>query len=121
MRDLVRRQFKAIGPVRVGAARDFFFGHAMSAMASLLLIVSMVLALSVSPCSAEAVPRNVLILDESGPGGLNPGYAEVSRAFRDALVAKSTSRVYALNLDLNQFSGPEYTALVKDYIREKYR
>jgi hypothetical protein len=45
----------------------------------LLAGLSMGLSGVVSP--AETLPRSVLILDESGPGALNPGYAEISRAF----------------------------------------
>src|SRR5262245_1941046 len=122
MRDLMLREFKGTSSVRTRTAKGFFFCRARSAMLTLAsLIASLVLLFSASPCSAEAMPRSVLILDESGPGGLNPGYAELSRAFRDALIAKSRVRIYATNLDLNQFSGPEYVALQKNYIREKYR
>src|SRR5262249_3277975 len=62
-----------------------------------------------------------LILDESGPGGLSPGYAEIARTFRQAIVAKSKVQIYAVNMDLNDFSGPRYIALLRDFIREKYR
>ena len=84
------------------------------------LIASVPASLSSVVCSAEALPRSVLILDESGPGGLNPGYAEISRAFRETLTAKSPARIFAINLDLNEFAGPRYHATLRTYLREKY-
>lgn len=72
-------------------------------------------------CGAEPVPRSVLILDESGPGSLNPGYAEITRVFRSTLIAKSPARIYAVNLDFNDFSSAQYRAALKEFITQKYR
>jgi len=62
-----------------------------------------------------------LILDESGPGAFNPGYAEISRAFRSRLVASSPGRIYAVNLDFNQFSSPQYRVTLRNFIKAKYQ
>ena len=86
-----------------------------------VLFAGLVVAFSGVISRAETLPRSVLILDESGPGALNPGYAEISRAFRSALLAKSPVRIYAANLDLQEFSGPAYYATLRNYLKDKYR
>ncbi len=122
MCDVIGCKFKGIAAMRTRAAKGFVLGRARGAACWLVsLIAGLVLIFPTPPCGAEPVQRNVLILDESGPGGLSPGYAEISRAFRDTLVAKSRAQIFAMNLDLNQFSGPKYTALLKGHIREKYQ
>jgi signal transduction histidine kinase len=87
----------------------------------MLLIAGFLADIVATPSSAEAEPRSVLILDGRASASLSPGYAELIRAFRDALAAKSRARIYAINLDSNEFSGHRYVNLLKDYIREKYR
>ena len=57
----------------------------------------------------------------SGPIALNPGYAEIARAFRSTLIAKAPARIYGVNLDFQEFSGPEYDATLRRYLADKYR
>lgn len=123
MGELMGREFKGTGAVRTPAAKVFFFlGRARGATCWLVsLIAGLLLTFSVLPCSAEALPRDVLILDGRAAGDMSPGYAEFSRVFRSTLIAKSPARIHTINLDLNEFSGPRHRNLLKDYIREKYR
>jgi signal transduction histidine kinase len=71
--------------------------------------------------AAEALPRSVLILDQSNPGV--PWYIALSAAFRSTLNANSASPVvlYAENLDLSRFDGPQYQKVLDTYLRDKYR
>lgn len=110
------------GVMRASAAAGMLSSDCGIAKRSLaFLIVGLTIALSSAPCRAEALPRSVLILDESGPGGLNPGYAEISRAFRERLLARSQAHIYAMNLDFSIFSGPRYEATLKSYLQDKYQ
>jgi signal transduction histidine kinase len=70
--------------------------------------------------AAEPLPRSVLILDQSGPGALNPGYAELTSSFRSSIMSRSSVRIYAENLDLNNFSGPRHETRLQSYLRDKY-
>jgi len=69
---------------------------------------------------AEPLARSVLILDQSGPGTLNPGYAEIIRSFRSNLLSRSPVRIYVENLDFNHFSDTRYETKLQDYLRDKY-
>lgn len=94
--------------------------RAATALAFRLIAVTFALGLSGFAGSAEPLPRSVLMLDQSGPGSLNPGYSEISRVFRTTLIAKSPARIYAMNLDLNDFSAPRYHAALRSFVEEKY-
>ena len=61
----------------------------------------------------------MLVLNQSD--SLAPGYVEVVKAARAALIATSPARLYTENLDLNNFSSPEYRATLRSFIEEKYR
>src|SRR5215211_4497478 len=79
------------------------------------------ISLAFPPALAQhSLPRSVLILDESGPGALNPGYAEITRSFRSNLLSQSPAHIYIQNLDLNNFSGTRYQTKLQEYLRDKY-
>ncbi len=94
---------------------------AVAKLSLTFLIASLIAGLSSVGSRAETLPRSVLILDESGPIALNPGYTEISKAFRSTLIAKAPARIYAVNLDFQEFSGPEYDATLRKYLADKYR
>jgi signal transduction histidine kinase len=114
---LDRRHLRDVTP---SIAFSALFRHA-TRLALLLVIAGLIVGFSGGKSRTETVPRSVLILDESGPGGLNPGYAEIAKAFRSTLRADSAASVYAVNLDFNEFSGPEYQATLPNYLKDKYR
>ncbi|MFL5046243.1 MAG: ABC transporter substrate binding protein, partial [Xanthobacteraceae bacterium] len=96
-----------------------------SYMRGIRLTAGLLLCLAVSFACPPAVaqqplPRSVLILDESGPGALNPGYAEITRSFRSNLLSQSPARIYIQNLELNNFSGPRYETKLQEFLRDKY-
>jgi signal transduction histidine kinase len=72
-------------------------------------------------CRAAALPKSVLILNESG-GPTIQGYLEITFAERSTLNSQSSSPfvTYIEDLDLNQFQGPEYNKTLLTYLREKY-
>src|SRR5215211_5094970 len=88
-------------------------------IAGLLLCLAMSLACPIA-VAQQPLPRSVLILDESGPGALNPGYAEITRSFRSNLLSQSPAHIYIQNLDLNNFSGTRYQTKLQEYLRDKY-
>lgn len=63
-------------------------------------------------------PSSILILNQSGL----PGYQELSSGLRSTLktITKAPVAVYEENLDLNQFGGESYNALILGYVRQKY-
>ena len=69
----------------------------------------------------EPLPRSVLILDQSDAD--SAWYAAFSSAFRSSLNAGSAARisVYAEHLDLSRFGSPRHDALLRTYLREKFR
>jgi signal transduction histidine kinase len=87
----------------------------------LCLIASLTVVVLTGVSRAEPLPRSVLILDESGPAALNPGYIEISKAFRSTLIAEAPARIYGMNLDLQEFSGPQHYAMLQKYLADKYR
>jgi signal transduction histidine kinase len=95
--------------------------HYIAKLSLPVLVVASALTLPGTISRAETVPRSVLILDESGPGALNPGYAEISRAFRSRLMATSPARIYAMNLDFNDFSSLQYHVALRNFIKVKYQ
>jgi signal transduction histidine kinase len=115
---LDRRRLRDVTP-SIAFSASFF--RQATRLALLLLVAGLIVGLSGGKSWTETVPRSVLILDESGPGGLNPGYAEIAKAFRSTLRANSAARVYAVNLDFNEFSGPDYQATLQNYLEDKYR
>jgi signal transduction histidine kinase len=83
-----------------------------------------VLAMVGLPAKAGAAdsPKSVLYLDDSYTSLLNPGYSDMARSFRATLIEQFHSQVvmYAENLGLTQFSGPEYETLLRTYVQGKY-
>lgn len=77
--------------------------------------------LLVLPAGAAAVPRAVLVLDQTLPGG--EFFVELSSAFRSTLNASGGDpiRIYIENLDLLQFGSPRQKGLSLDYLRERYK
>jgi len=118
----MRRELKGSDAARTPAAKGSFLGRATIARCSLVSsIAGLLLVFSVLLCRANDEVRGVLILDGRAPGNMSPGYAEFPRAFRNTLAGKTRVRVYAINLGLDEFSGPKYVNLLKGYIRDKYR
>jgi len=68
---------------------------------------------------AEQAPRSVLFLDESALI-LNPGYTEISRAFRDSLRSESVVALYDKKLNFITFRGLAYQSKLQAYIADKY-
>src|ERR1700751_5566577 len=73
------------------------------------LAVWLIVSFHCEACLADALPRSVLILNDSG-GPTIQGYLDITLAERSTLNAQSPSpfALYVENLDLNQFQGPEY-------------
>ena len=65
----------------------------------------------------------MLVLDQSGPDLMNPGYTELYRSFRSALTAQATVpiTIYKENLDLDRFSDSRRVAILHRYVGEKYQ
>src|SRR5437868_4997527 len=87
------------------AARGLVF------VTGLLLTVICVLC-SQARAREPLLSRSVLVLDQSGPDLMNPGYTELYRTFRSALTAqaKMPITIYKENLDLDRFDGPRQVA-----------
>jgi signal transduction histidine kinase len=70
----------------------------------------------------EPIPQTVLVLDQSGPDLMNPGYTELYRNLRSTLTAQSTLpiTIYKENLDLDRFNDPRRVAILHRYVGEKY-
>jgi signal transduction histidine kinase len=118
------------GTAYSSAASGYFSGGALRSGSSLRrsnIIVRMLIALAAAlvvtlsgiASKAEPAPRTVLILD--GSDSLIPGYAEISKAFRSALTAKSNARIYVMTLDLTNFSNARYQLMLRNFVKEKYR
>ncbi len=74
-----------------------------------------------NPAAAEAVPRSVLIFDQSEP---NSQWGIGFRAGLVATLGADAARpisIYSEVLDLAQFNSKEYEELQRTYLREKYR
>ncbi len=85
-------------------------------------VLCLALSLAAPTVSAQQpLARSVLILDESGPGAFNPGYAEITRSFSSTLLSRLPVRIYVQSLDLNVFSGPQYERRLQEYLRDKYQ
>ena len=69
----------------------------------------------------EPLPRSVLYLDQNDPG--EPIAVDMSAAFRSIINPGYDKNVtiYAESLDLIRWPGPRYEAVIKTYLREKYR
>ena len=98
---------------------DLFFCR--SGIALRILLAGLIAACSGVISRSEPLPRSVLIFDKSGLGAFNPGYSDISRAFRKTLVANSPARVHGVNLDLQEFPGPAHDAALRNYVKDKYR
>jgi signal transduction histidine kinase len=85
------------------------------------LAVCLIVCFYCGVCQAAALPKSVLILNESG-GPTIQGYLEITFAERSTLNSQSSSPfvTYIEDLDLNQFQGPEYNKTLLTYLREKY-
>lgn len=68
---------------------------------------------------AEQAPRSVLFLDESALI-LNPGYTEISSAFRDSLRSESVVALYDKKLNFITFRGLAYQSKLQAYIADNY-
>jgi signal transduction histidine kinase len=74
-----------------------------------------------NPAAAEAVPRSVLIFDQSEP---NSQWGIGFRAGLVATLGADAARpisIYSEVLDLARFNSKEYEELQRTYLREKYR
>ena len=78
----------------------------------------------VSTASAEqAVPRHILILDDSGGAAAGPFYRDIVSALRGS-VNRDPSKQYSIyveHLDLHRFRGPEYELGLKNFFATKYK
>jgi signal transduction histidine kinase len=93
-----------------------------------MLIIVRVLAVcafaALAAASAHAVSseRAVLMIDQSGPGMINPGYTEILNNLRIVLDrANPPITLYVENVDFVHFHGERYEALVRQFLEEKYR
>jgi signal transduction histidine kinase len=70
---------------------------------------------------AAAVPRAVLVLDQTLPGG--EFFVELSSSFRSTLNESGGDPIpiYIENLDLLRFGSPRQKGLSLDYLRERYK
>jgi signal transduction histidine kinase len=85
-----------------------------------LLVAGLLIGLGIAACQAQTLPRTVLVLDESGPSALNPGYTEITRSFRSSLMSQSPVQLHMENLDVNNFFGKEHQTKLRHYLAEKY-
>src|SRR5262249_7866667 len=88
-----------------------------------VLAISLLVTLGAVPGKAEALPRSLLVLDQSGPGMFSPGYFEIAFNLRSALTDKSTPPVtiYLENIDFGRFYVPQYDETVRRFLEDKYR
>ena len=72
--------------------------------------------------SQTPLPRSILVLDQSGPGLLNPGYAKVFETLRSTLLAKAASPItlYLEKLDLDHFNEERQVVSLTNHLTEKY-
>ncbi len=86
-----------------------------------VVLGAVLLASFLLPAGAAAVPRTVLVLDQTLPGG--EFFVELSSAFRSTLNASGGDpiRIYIENLDLLRFGSPRQKGLSLDYLRERYK
>lgn len=86
-----------------------------------VVLGTILLASGLLPAGAAAVPRAVLVLDQTLPGG--EFFVELSSAFRSTLNASGGNpiQIYIENLDLLQFGSPQQKALSLSYLRERYK
>jgi signal transduction histidine kinase len=90
----------------------------------LMVRIAIMLTTGVAPTTslaAEALPRSVLILDQSDAD--SAWYAPFSSALRSTLRAGSNERisVYAEHLDLSRFASPRHDELLRTYLQDKFR
>lgn len=87
-----------------------------------ILVVALVAAFATASHSADGLPRAVLYLDESDSVMTNPGYSEIAGTFRTTLRDKASSpiTIYAEQLGLTRFRGPQYEAILRNYLHDKY-
>jgi signal transduction histidine kinase len=71
----------------------------------------------------QPLPRTVLVLDQSGPSALNPGYSNVFTNFRTAVLARAPASItiYLEKLDLDHFAGQRQLGNLRRYLEKKYR
>jgi signal transduction histidine kinase len=89
-----------------------------------VLRLTALLAIGLTPSASvagEPLPPSVLILDQSDSA--SAWYAAFSSAFRSTLNAGSTTRIsiYSEHLDLSRFVSPRHDAVLRAYLREKFR
>jgi signal transduction histidine kinase len=88
------------------------------------LMATWLLCLGLSPASAQqAVPRSILILDESAGAAAGPFYAGIVSALR-ASVNRDPSNQYSIyveHLDLSRFRGPSYELGLNRFFSTKYK
>ena len=87
-------------------------------------IAAWLLCLVLSPASAdEAVPRSVLILDDSAGAAAGPFYAGIVSAVRTTVNRDPSNQfsIFVEHLDFNRFRGPEYEVAVNTYFSAKYK
>ena len=87
-------------------------------LSAIWLVVSVLFA---GPAAAQALPRTVLLLDQSSAG--LPFNTALATAIRTTLNAQGAVPVsfYSENLDANRFYGPGYEDDVLSFFKRKYR
>src|SRR4051794_34054859 len=92
--------------------------------ARLVLCTALLLAAGMATAAAAAGqprPRTVLVLEATNP---NTSYfREVNKAFNAAIAAESANTVYVYveSLAFRDFEGIQYSELLRNFLREKYR
>src|SRR5262245_2852238 len=99
--------------IKMGWAVRFALCIAIAVLAALLPDVSW---------AASALPRSVLILDQSDSD--SAWYAVFAAAFRSTLSAEASAApvaVYTEHLDLSRFQGRQHDEVLLAYLRNKFR
>jgi signal transduction histidine kinase len=85
-------------------------------------VVGWLMAAAFCVCfAAEPLPRSILVIDQLGPNG--PFNTAIAFGIRAAVSQGSGAPVslYTEFLDLRRFGGPEYDAIVRSTLEQKYR
>ena len=93
-------------------------------MCKLWVIAAGLFCSIVSVASAEqAMPRGVLILDDSGGAAAGPFYPAIVSALRGSVNRDPSNQysIYVEHLDLHRFRGPEYELGLKQFFVSKYK
>src|SRR5829696_7004153 len=84
------------------------------------LVVAFVLIGVAAVPSSHALPRSVLILDQSSPG--LTAFAQITTSLREAAgEARSSLVFYEERLDVNRFQDAAFLPLLRTMIAAKYR